>query len=126
MQFIDSQPWLKLANRRVQHYGYEFLYGINTVNKETPSPKPIPSYFEDILRKIFDLTKDTQPILMDQLTINDYMPGDGIPPHFDTHSPFEEKFVAISIGSGIAMSFKSYKNEERHIYLPNRFIHEFI
>jgi hypothetical protein len=26
----------------------------------------------------------------DQLTINDYTPGDGIPPHVDTHSPFED------------------------------------
>lgn len=24
----------------------------------------------------------------DQLTVNDYMPGQGIPPHVDTHSPF--------------------------------------
>jgi len=27
---------------------------------------------------------------MDQLTINDYSPGDGIPPHTDSHSPFED------------------------------------
>ena len=26
----------------------------------------------------------------DQLTINNYKPGDGIPPHIDTHSPFED------------------------------------
>jgi hypothetical protein len=26
----------------------------------------------------------------DQLTINDYNPGDGIPPHVDSHSPFED------------------------------------
>lgn len=24
----------------------------------------------------------------DQCTVNDYMPGQGIPPHVDTHSPF--------------------------------------
>jgi len=28
----------------------------------------------------------------DQLTVNDYIPGQGIPPHIDTHSPFEEIF----------------------------------
>ena len=27
------------------------------------------------------------------MTINDYFSGDGIPAHFDTHSPFEEYFV---------------------------------
>ena len=29
---IDSQPWIKLLNRRVQHYGYEFKYGTNDVD----------------------------------------------------------------------------------------------
>jgi hypothetical protein len=28
-------------------------------------------------------------IKFDQLTINDYFAGNGIPSHFDTHSPFE-------------------------------------
>jgi alkylated DNA repair protein alkB homolog 8 len=44
----------------------------------------------------------------DQLTINDYFAGHGIPPHFDTHSPFEEFFVAISMLSSITMDFKKY------------------
>jgi alkylated DNA repair protein alkB homolog 8 len=26
--------------------------------------------------------------MFDQLTLNDYLPGQGIPPHVDTHSPF--------------------------------------
>lgn len=30
---IDSFEWTKLSHRRVQHYGYEFIYGANNVNK---------------------------------------------------------------------------------------------
>lgn len=30
---IDQNEWTKLSNRRVQHYGYEFIYGANNVNK---------------------------------------------------------------------------------------------
>ena len=30
---IDDHEWTKLSNRRVQHYGYEFIYGANNVNK---------------------------------------------------------------------------------------------
>jgi hypothetical protein len=30
---IDKHKWEKLTNRRVQHYGYEFIYGANVVNK---------------------------------------------------------------------------------------------
>ena len=30
---IDTHEWTKLLNRRVQHYGYEFIYGMNSVDK---------------------------------------------------------------------------------------------
>ena len=42
----------------------------------------------------------------DQLTLNDYSPGQGIPPHVDTHSPFEEIFASLSLKSGVTMHFK--------------------
>ena len=43
----------------------------------------------------------------DQVTVNDYDPGHGIPPHVDTHSPFEEVFAALSLKSGATMHFKN-------------------
>lgn len=33
LEKIDSHGWTKLLNRRVQHYGYEFVYGANNVDK---------------------------------------------------------------------------------------------
>lgn len=33
IETIDKHKWDKLTNRRVQHYGYEFIYGANIVNK---------------------------------------------------------------------------------------------
>ena len=30
---LDEKDWIKLLNRRVQHYGYEFVYGANNVDK---------------------------------------------------------------------------------------------
>lgn len=48
--------------------------------------------------------------LFDQLTINDYLPGQGIPPHVDTHSPFQELFASLSLKSGITMTFKNPDN----------------
>ncbi len=58
--------------------------------------------------------------IFDQLTVNDYHPGDGIPPHFDVHGSFDEIIVLVSLGSGVVMSFKSYKGEEKHLYIPPR------
>lgn len=118
---IDQQKWIKLAHRRVQHYGYEFVYGINSVDKNKKALAEIPFFLDKVTNEINKISKEMgNKENMDQLTINDYMPGDGIPPHFDTHSPFEEIFVALSLGSGITMSFKSSKNEEKHIYIPPR------
>lgn len=28
---VDSRPWKSLAKRRVQHYGYEFLYEVSLI-----------------------------------------------------------------------------------------------
>lgn len=57
----------------------------------------------------------------DQLTINDYNPGDGIPPHIDSHSPFEDVFCSISLISGVVMTFSSpLLKETQHIFLKPR------
>lgn len=52
--------------------------------------------------------------------MNDYSPGDGIPPHFDVHGSFDETIVLVSLLSGIVMNFKSYRGEEKNLYIPNR------
>lgn len=39
------------------------------------------------------------------MTINEYLPGAGIASHCDSHSPFEEALVSISLLSDIVMNF---------------------
>ena len=55
--------------------------------------------------------------MFDQLTLNDYMPGQGIPPHVDTHSPFEEVFASLSLRSGVTMHFKTPEGLTKDVYL---------
>ncbi len=55
------------------------------------------------------------------MTINDYNPGDGIPPHYDTHSPFEDVFCSLSLGSGAVMNF-FFNNETKYYYMKPRSI----
>jgi alkylated DNA repair protein alkB homolog 8 len=69
----------------------------------------------DSMKNYFETIGD-----FDQLTVNDYMPGQGIPPHIDTHSPFEEIFCSISMNSEATMTFKDLNNEVRHISLKPR------
>lgn len=38
--------------------------------------------------------------VQDQMTVNDYQPGEGIAGHVDVHSLFEDGFLIVSFGSG--------------------------
>jgi alkylated DNA repair protein alkB family protein 8 len=48
------------------------------------------------------------------------MPGQGIPPHVDTHSPFEEIFVSLSLKSGVSMNFRTPEGVQKDLYLLPR------
>ena len=58
--------------------------------------------------------------MFDQLTLNDYLPGQGIPPHVDTHSPFQEVFASLGLKSGVTMHFKTPENLTKDLYLKPR------
>ena len=116
---IDTNKWNPLAQRKVQHYGYEFIYGLNSINKEKYIG-PLPEFVPGVCDRVNEVGKKYNKVPFDQLTINDYHPGQGIPPHVDTHSPFEECLVSLSLGSGTVMSFKNQKNESKHIFIPPR------
>ncbi|EDM02600.1 similar to CG17807-PA (predicted) [Rattus norvegicus] len=56
----------------------------------------------------------------DQLTINQYEPGHGIPAHIDSHSAFEHEIVSLSLGSAIVMDFKHPEGVTVQVMLPRR------
>lgn len=118
MEDVDSQKWNSLKKRRVQHYGYEFLYGKNRVNPDNRMDD-LPQWLEPGLSRLNTECSQNSGGF-DQLTINEYYPGQGIPPHVDSHAPFEEFFAAISLCGDTVMTFKSCKGEIRHVCLPRR------
>lgn len=108
---IDGRPWSSELSRRTQHYGYRFEYETKTciVAKEE-----IPKLVWDLVgRRHFDSPEGVQ------CTINEYLPGQGIAPHVDTHSAFSDNVVALSLGSGVALRMKQRK-ETFVIWLPER------
>jgi alkylated DNA repair protein alkB family protein 8 len=140
VEALDQRPWVKMLQRRVQHFGYEFVYGANNVD-QSKKISDMPDFLDFLLPRIseqlshFTFEKRdelhdeeafynehvvppglptassryadaTTGFCFDQLTVNDYQPGQGIPPHVDTHSPFEEVFVSLSLGSGVSMNFR--------------------
>lgn len=120
-QEIDKREWHKLATRRVQHDGYEFIYGENNVNPNNRLGD-LPDWIHPMQKKLEAETDKVngEGVGLDQLTINDYNPGDGIPPHVDAIGPFETSFGAISMGSGAVMNFRHPDGRQENIYYPPR------
>ncbi|XP_043681844.1 alkylated DNA repair protein alkB homolog 8-like isoform X2 [Vespula pensylvanica] len=105
-----------LKQRKVKHFGYEFQYHSNKVDPNLPI-MPIPeecSFLQDLFKKHGCGTYD-----YDQLTINHYLPGQGIPPHIDTHSPFEDTILSLSLSSSCVMNFKK-GDVKVNVVLPQR------
>ncbi|XP_036049935.1 alkylated DNA repair protein alkB homolog 8 isoform X2 [Onychomys torridus] len=107
-----------LKHRRVKHFGYEFHYENNTVDKDKPLPGGLPDICNSILEKW--LKEGYIKHKPDQLTINQYEPGHGIPAHIDTHSAFEDEIISLSLGAEIVMDFKHPEGVTVQVMLPRR------
>ncbi|XP_021236173.1 alkylated DNA repair protein alkB homolog 8 isoform X1 [Numida meleagris] len=107
-----------LKHRRVKHFGYEFRYDNNDVDKDKPLPGGLPEICIPFLEKC--LKQGYIKHRPDQLTVNQYEPGQGIPPHIDTHSAFEDEIISLSLGSEIVMDFKHPDGHTVAVMLPRR------
>jgi alkylated DNA repair protein alkB family protein 8 len=139
--FQKNKSQTGTVKRMVQHYGYVFDYETSDVLRDRSIPKancpPMPCAFsqdieEDaqrgrgwhVLAGVFQKTKNydfyghTFPNL-NQLTVNNYKPGQGIGSHVDTPSAFGHGLISISLGSGIVMEF-TFGEKRKLVYLPRR------
>ena len=94
-----------MKNRTVKHFGYEFIYGSNNVDRSKPLKQKIPSVCDQLLQKI--LSDKLLDFVPDQLTVNQYQPGQGIPSHIDTHSAFEDGIISLSLNSQVCFRVTS-------------------
>lgn len=104
---LDAQPWDDRLNRRVQHYGYTFDYSTRHVDLENPAP-PLPPLVLALAARAAAAAGSPwgEGVLPDQLTVNEYEPGQGISAHVETHSAFADGIVALSLGSGCVMELR--------------------
>ncbi|KFP74957.1 Alkylated DNA repair protein alkB 8, partial [Acanthisitta chloris] len=125
-RMLESIDWIEYENtqnaqktlkhRRVKHFGYEFRYDNNNVDKDKPLPGGLPEICNVFLEKC--LKQGYIKHKPDQLTVNQYEPGQGIPPHIDTHSAFEDEIISLSLGAEIVMDFKHPDGHTVSIMLP--------
>jgi hypothetical protein len=94
----ECAPWRESLCRRVQHYGFIFNYRTIMVDYAKPTP-PLPASCVDLAKKILTETssvvtssanesplvnlkdEDGSLLPLNQLTVNEYLPGQGIASH---------------------------------------------
>ncbi|KAI1150135.1 hypothetical protein F4825DRAFT_427907 [Nemania diffusa] len=88
------------------HYGYTFDYKTFGVDPAIPY-KPFPAWLRPLIPRLAgdeeEATRDPE-----QVCLQHYPPGAGIPPHVDTHSAYHQLF-ALSLGSPVVMQFRRAK-----------------
>ena len=119
---IDSATWKRTLSRRVQHYGKTFDYVTRRASGTELGKWP--EWLKAVCAlarqhaQAFGCDSFTNP---NQVTVNEYIPGQGINSHVDTHSAFEQPIVSLSMGSDIVMQFRGDgPNESRSVHLPCR------
>lgn len=106
--FNDTDENLgQMKHRQVRHFGYEFNYNINNIDKNNPLEDGIPVKCQELFKRL-EGTAFSQ-FKPDQLTVNHYKPGQGIPSHIDTHSAFEDPIMSLSLLSDVIMEFRKDK-----------------
>ncbi|KAM6448124.1 tRNA (carboxymethyluridine(34)-5-O)-methyltransferase ALKBH8 isoform 3-T3 [Liasis olivaceus] len=127
--FVEKVPWedmtppvlppgLRLIEELVSaDEERELLESINWTEDEV-IPHGLPDFCNTILAKCLKMGYINEK--PDQLTINQYEPGQGIPPHIDTHSAFEDEIISLSLGAEIVMDFKHPDGRTAAVMLPQR------
>jgi len=121
---LDKLPWVVDFSRKLQYYGYRN-------EREKPYDLvPIPQQIPDCLSSIIDQVVEENLIYKrpEQVIINDYLPGQGIRPHFDRKDYFDNTIIGISLGSDCVMEFtppdtketKENRKEKINVLLPRR------
>ncbi|XP_075972362.1 tRNA (carboxymethyluridine(34)-5-O)-methyltransferase alkbh8 [Anticarsia gemmatalis] len=119
LQLFDWTPETSsLKNRQVKHYGYEFRYGSNDVDLTQPLIEKIPNECDILWERLKEHGFDVG--VPDQLTVNKYSPGQGIPSHVDRHSPFGDSILSLSLGSDVVMDWKHHSGKYVPVVVPAR------
>jgi alkylated DNA repair protein alkB family protein 8 len=125
---VDARPWAEGAlRRRVQHYGFAFDYATRRV-EEARRPAPLPAFAQALAARLARVLDDegaprgaeSPPFEADQVTVNEYLPQQGIGAHIDTHSAFVGPVVSLSLGSDVVMQLRRPDRSARKSVLLRR------
>jgi len=95
---VDEGAWRDIGSRRGQIYGYSYDLRKGGVYRV----EDLPAWARDLAVRLEG--DGLMAELADQLIVNEYAPGQGIPPHVDAPL-FTDTIVSISLGSSCVMEF---------------------
>ncbi|KAI1366262.1 hypothetical protein F5Y08DRAFT_351738 [Xylaria arbuscula] len=107
----------KPGSRLSLHYGYTFDYKTFGVDPNIPY-NPFPEWLVPLIPRTVQGGRNP-----DQVCLQYYPPGAGIPPHVDTHSAYDELY-ALSLGSAVTMQFRHTRARVRVRVSENSNSHE--
>lgn len=108
LQIFRDLAWPDRKGRRSLHYGYTFSYKTFAIDEDVPYA-PFPAWLTPLLP-----TPEQGGRPPDQVCVQHYPPGAGIPPHVDTHSAFDELY-ALSLGAPVVMQFCNGADKEDRV-----------
>ena len=110
---VDAGSWRGLGQRRTQIYGYSY-----DLRKGGAYPvEDLPPWAHEVAIRL-----DHDGLMChvaDQLIVNEYAAGQGIPPHIDAPL-FTDEIVSISLGSSCIMEFTPESGAREEQFLGPR------
>ncbi len=115
---IDTQPWMSVLKRRVQHYGYIYDYKKRSIDSSMYLG-PLPTWLNNLSSVSNNMYLDMNTI--NQVIINEYLPGQGIASHIDCEPCFGPEIFSISLGADVIMNFSHVNTDmQKEILLQRR------
>ncbi|CEL00736.1 hypothetical protein ASPCAL00332 [Aspergillus calidoustus] len=102
--FQTELTWPERNGRLSLHYGYTFDYKTFGIDPDIPY-KEFPEWLQPLIP-----TSESRP--PDQVCLQYYPPGAGIPPHVDSHRAWDQLY-ALSLGAPVLMALKKGKGKAK-------------
>jgi alkylated DNA repair dioxygenase AlkB len=104
---VDAHEWQMLGERRVQAHGYSW----NRTTGGVYRIGALPAWAKDVADHLLD--DRLMPYAADQVIVNEFEPGAGIPAHVDA-AFFDDTIVSLSLGSTCIIEFVEYGLQRVH------------
>ena len=130
----DGKIGPSMSARRIQIYGplHDSDYG-HTSDEKTPFPECIKWIISLLLDRLKVLLKDSvcEKLLLPEkwnddkmeVFVNEYLPGQGLRPHFDSRGTYDELIVGLSLYSDSKLTFTNPEFPDIDIPIPRRSVY---